>query len=347
MGTPLKILMLEDTQEDVDLIERELKQGGMSFISTVVNTKDDFERSLAEIKPDIILADHSLPQFNSIDALKILQQYACETKNEIPFILVTGSISEEFVAEIINLGADDYILKDRLKRLPTAVQNALSKTKVENERTEYLNEIISKEGMMREAEQLAHFGSWQVDLLTGAHKWSDETYRIFGYEPGGVKVTYETFLNHIYPKDRQSLKTALEQTVLHRQSYPCEYRIVDRTGKVKHLLSNILVKRDHDQRAIQLTGFNMDITQQKKQTAALALQNKKLIEIAWIQSHEVRAPLARIMGLIQLIERGESEENKSNTFWKPLLESAHELDSIIRKIVTKTEAIGGTETGKK
>jgi len=337
MDETLKILMLEDTQEDVYLIERELKQGGILFTSSVVDTKEDFERSLYEMKPDVILSDHSLPQFNSIEALKIHHQFEIKTKIAIPFILVTGTVSEGFAAQCIKSGADDYILKDRLKRLPTAIRNALEKAKIESERLKFLDEIISNEAMMREAEQLAHFGSWRADLLTGKFNWSDETYRILGYEPGGLHVDYEAFLNHIHPEDRQSLKAAIDEAILHRDSCPGEFRIIDRTGKVKHILSNILVKRNRDQLPIQLLGFNLDITQQKRQTEALALQYKQLTEIAWIQSHEVRAPLARLMGLINVLEGNPDYEKHFKEVWKPLLESAHELDSIIRKIVRETQ----------
>src|SRR5258705_11980900 len=191
MDSPLKILILEDTLDDVELITRELRRGGIVFTYSVVNEEHDFVRALHEMNPDVILSYHSLPTFNSIEALKIYQEYRRETDTIVPFILITGTVSEEFAVQSIKSGADDYILKDRLKRLPASIQSALAKTRIERERTKFLNEIISNEAMMREAEQLAHFGSWQVDLVTGKHKWSDEAYRIFGYEPGGLQVTYE------------------------------------------------------------------------------------------------------------------------------------------------------------
>src|SRR5258708_6176408 len=302
MDKALKILMLEDSQDDIFLIERELKRGGIVFTSVVVDGKAEFENALYEMKPDLILADHSLPEFNSIEALKIYQQYQSETKLIIPFILITGSISEEFAAQCIKAGADDYILKDRLKRLPASIYSALEKGRTESERLKFIDEIISNEAMMREAEHLAHFGSWQVDLVTGKHKWSDETYRIFGYEPGGLHVTYETFLDHIHPEDRQSVKDAIEDTVLHHDSYPCEFRIIDKTGKVKRISSNIRIMRNEEQHPIRLLGFNLDITEQRKQTEALALQNKQLIEIPWIHSHDVLGPLAPFIHLIIILK---------------------------------------------
>jgi len=331
MDKVLKILILEDSLDDVRLIERELKGGSIAFTSTVVDSKDEFENALYEMNPDVILSDHSLPQFNSIDALKVYQQFQSETKIIIPFILITGSVSEEFAAKCIKSGVDDYILKDRLRRLPCSILNALEKTRLEMERSKFFDEIISKEAMMREAEQLAHFGSWQVDLMTGKYKWSDETYRIFGYEPGDPQLTYETFLNHIHPDDRQYIKNAIEEAVLHRDSCPCEFRIIGDRVKVKYILSNILVKLNHEQHPIQLWGFSLDITQRKKQTKALSLQNKQLIKIARIQSHEVRGPLARLMGLVNIIEDHQNDEKHLKELLKPILKSAHELDGIVKK----------------
>src|SRR5690606_14845924 len=116
----LKILILEDSQDDADMIQRELKKAGILFKATVVNKRQDFEDALQQIQPDVILSDHSLPQFNSIEALKLYKQYKDALNLSAPFILITGSVSEEFSVQCIKGGADDYILKDRLKRLPAS-----------------------------------------------------------------------------------------------------------------------------------------------------------------------------------------------------------------------------------
>lgn len=113
--------MIEDLDEDVGLIERVLKEEEMSFISERVDTKDEYTEALKTFNPDVILSDHSLPQFNSIEALSILQQQGIR----IPFILVTGTVSEEFAVHCLKLGANDYVLKSNLSRLPAALKNAL------------------------------------------------------------------------------------------------------------------------------------------------------------------------------------------------------------------------------
>lgn len=132
MGETLKILMLEDLEEDIGLIEYVLKKEGMVFESRYVDTKEQFIRLLQEFEPDVILSDHALPQFNSVEALKITRS----RENEIPFILVTGAVSEEFAVSCIKQGADDYVLKSNLVRLPTAIINALKQRSVQQKKKE-------------------------------------------------------------------------------------------------------------------------------------------------------------------------------------------------------------------
>lgn len=339
MDRPLKILILEDSPDDLDLLERELRRGGIDFISNVVKTKDGYERALDEFRPDVILSDHSMPHFNSIEAMAIWKNFQKERNLSIPFILITGSVSEEFAVQSIKAGADDYILKDRLKRLPSSIKSALDKVKLEQERINYLSEMMLQSNLMKEAEHLANFGSWQVDLVTGKHQWSDEAFRIFGFSPGEIGPDYEKFLKHVHADDKATLKHVINEAVTKLPFQQCEYRIIDDDGKIKTLLSRIFVKRDSQGRAYQLIGFTLDITEQKKQTHALEQQNRKLMEIAWVQSHEVRAPLARLMGLVGLLNRGEEGFGDMKVTLNHILQSAKELDDIIRKIVRKTEEI--------
>lgn len=130
MDKELKILMLEDLQDDVGLIERTLRKEGMNFSIKRVDSQKEFGECLAEFQPDVILSDHALPQFNSLEALKICRKQAVNA----PFILVTGTVSEEFAVSCLKQGADDYVLKSNMVRLPSAIQNALKQRNQEVKR---------------------------------------------------------------------------------------------------------------------------------------------------------------------------------------------------------------------
>lgn len=339
MENRLKILIVEDSPEDLDLIERELHRAGFQFESVAVSDRPQFEAALSDFQPDVILSDHSLPHFNSIEAMQLWKDHEKARSRSIPFILITGSVSEEFAVQSMKAGAGDYILKDRLKRLPSSINSALEKSRLDRERMNYMSEVISQASLMREAEHLANFGSWQVDLATGKHQWSDEAFRIFGFKPGEVEPDYEKFFQFVHPEDKTGLKDLIQQAIDRLSFQECAYRIVDNIGNIKNLHSRILVKRDEQRGAYQLIGFTLDVTAQKKQTRKLEMQNQKLLEIAWVQSHEVRAPLARIMGLVQLITRYPEDKADIRQTLDHIVQSANELDEIIRKIVRKTEEI--------
>ncbi|MEO8474996.1 MAG: ATP-binding protein [Chryseolinea sp.] len=138
--SPLRILILEDVEEDAGLIDRVLKRDKIEFTRVRVDTRQAFIDAVDEFKPEIILSDHSLPQFNSIEALAICKQ----RRKSIPFILVTGAVSEEFAVNCLKQGADDYILKSNLSRLPTAIAYALRHHQYENTRARQEEQLVNQ-----------------------------------------------------------------------------------------------------------------------------------------------------------------------------------------------------------
>lgn len=142
----LKILMLEDSSADAEFVQRQLLRHGMSFTCEVVDKKSDFINALHTFAPHLILSDHSLPQFNSVEALKITKKIS----PDIPFILITGAVSDEFAVDIIKQGADDYILKDKLTRLPAAIESALKHSDTERERKRIFESLIKSERQLKQ-----------------------------------------------------------------------------------------------------------------------------------------------------------------------------------------------------
>lgn len=123
-------MIIEDVEEDVELVRRELIKENLSFTLYPVDERDEYLSGLVDIKPNVILSDHSLPQFNSVEALEISQRIGLN----IPFILVTGTVSEEFAVTCLKNGADNYVLKGNLSRLPSAITNALQQKAAEKNR---------------------------------------------------------------------------------------------------------------------------------------------------------------------------------------------------------------------
>ena len=117
----LRILSLEDSDLDAELIRRELTQGRLEFDWFRVQTRSDFEREIAEYQPAIILADYRLPTFDGAQALAL----AKERCPDVPLIVISGAVGEETAVELLKNGATDFVLKNRLGRLVPAVHRAL------------------------------------------------------------------------------------------------------------------------------------------------------------------------------------------------------------------------------
>lgn len=145
MQTTLKILMLEDNRLDAEMVIRLLKRSGLDFHHQLVTHPADYRTVLQAMKPDIVLADNELPRYSATEALEDMQSLAPGT----PFVMVTGTVSEEFAVSMIKKGADDYILKDRLERLPKAIESAINHRKVERERMAMVDQLRESEEKYR------------------------------------------------------------------------------------------------------------------------------------------------------------------------------------------------------
>jgi len=144
-NTELRVLILEDNLADAELMKRQLKKAGIAFVSRRTATRSDFLQALNSFKPDIILADYSLPKFNALQALALRKKNAPLT----PFIIVTGSINEEIAVECMKKGADDYLLKDRPARLGEAVRHSLTNRRLQAEKMEAEESLRDSELLYR------------------------------------------------------------------------------------------------------------------------------------------------------------------------------------------------------
>ncbi|RYG45390.1 MAG: response regulator, partial [Chitinophagaceae bacterium] len=127
----------EANPDDAMLIQTLLRRSGMKFESVTASDEEEFLSAVKHDGYDVVLADNALPQYSSIEALKLIRT----TNPSVAFILVTGTVSEEFAVSIIQQGADDYILKTNLTRLPAAIKNAIEKKRIQLEKERSQQEL--------------------------------------------------------------------------------------------------------------------------------------------------------------------------------------------------------------
>src|SRR4051812_15842950 len=132
MSAGLKVLVVEDSEHDAELLLHELGKAGYKPSARRVDNAVDMEAALVQGNWDLIISDYVLPQFSGLEALKIIQRKGLD----IPFIIVSGKIGEEVAVEALKAGANDYLLKDRLTRLGPAIERELREAAARRQRRE-------------------------------------------------------------------------------------------------------------------------------------------------------------------------------------------------------------------
>ncbi|HYL55257.1 MAG TPA: response regulator [Gemmatimonadales bacterium] len=187
---------MEDAEDDAELMLRELHQAGVRSVSARVQTEGELIEALHSFLPDVVLSDHSLPQFTALDALHTIQRVRPGT----PVIIVTGSLDEETAAAYIKAGAADYIVKHRLHRLGPAVGRAMTLRQAQREAAVAADSQLRSERRFR---KLVEYSSDVITLLdgTGTVLYSTQSLKpTLGYGPGEM-VGHSVF-ELVYPDDR-------------------------------------------------------------------------------------------------------------------------------------------------
>ena len=338
MNQKIKILHLEDVETDAQLVDAVLRKSTILFEKEVVDNREDFIRALKKFGPDIVISDHSLPGFNSLDALKILKDGAYN----IPFILVTATVSEEFAVDIMREGASDYILKDRMQRLPAAVINSLEKAQLEKEQLKFLKELITNEAFLTEAEKIASIGSMEVELRSQETKWSPGLHRILGYAMDEVKPSIQKFIDCVHPDDVEMVKKEIDFAISSRQAVMLNFRTQSKSGNVKYIHAKILIHADRKGNAAYLKGFAQDITGKtvseinllsanlEKQNAEHLARTKEMFLAN--MSHEIRTPMNAIIGMSNQLGKT-TLNDKQKLYLSTINSAAGNLLSIINDIL--------------
>ncbi|WP_161597111.1 PAS domain-containing protein [Dyadobacter flavalbus] len=176
------------------------------------------------------------------------------------------------------------------------------------------------------------------DITSNHIEWGQGYYKMFGFEMNDGKFPLEYWSMHIHPADRRKIKEGLENTLDDKcqSNWIGDYRFRKANGSYACIQANGYILRKPNGNAYRMIGILRDVTERLSYIEAIEEKNKKFQEIAWMQSHVIRAPLARLIALVDLIRNYENTETERNELMDYLLESAYSLDDIIRNISDKT-----------
>lgn len=332
---PTKVLHLEDLPDDAYLVERVLRKSNHNFEIKVVDNQYEYESALDDYRPDVIISDHSLPSFNSLTAMEILHKRGLK----IPFILVTGAVSDEFAFQTMKKGAYDYVLKDRLQRLPVAILNALEKIGMERMQQEIKSRIAESEKQFFDLLQHLPAAVYTCDVQGRVLLYNKAAKELWGRNPQTSKGIW---CGSVLMRDRDGnvldpSTSPMARAILEGRSIFGEEIIIERPdGTRRYVLAHPRPSFNSLGEIVGGTNMLVDITERRNSEVEndmlvkhLQVTNKQLAQFAYMISHHLRAPIARILGLASIFNNNPDEDG---FILEKIKESTLELDEVVQDI---------------
>jgi PAS domain S-box-containing protein len=316
MGKPLRVLLVEDSEDDAELLLRELVRSDYQVQHERVETADAMRAALAAREWDIVLSDYTMPSFDAQAALTILK----ESGSDIPFIIVSGAIGEETAVGALKAGAHDFLVKGRLTRLLPAVERELREVEVRRERREAIAQVQERESRLSAIFSQVAVGIALTDLdgriISANQRFCD----ILARPMSAILALRSEDMSA--PDDRAATADAFRR-LTRGESTQIEKRYVRPDGSfiwVNETLSSVL---GTDHQPLHSVAVVQDITDRKRAEEELREAVKVRDEFLSIASHELRTPVTAL------------ELNLTSVL--PLVRGRRPTDEALEKVTGKLE----------
>lgn len=265
MPDTIRLLIVEDSVADTELMIRVLQRDGLHLLTRRVEDESSLTFALDLEDWDIIISDFRLPHFGGAEALKLVRMRA----TDLPFVLVSGTIGEEKAAEIIRSGANDYLLKDNLSRLPSIIRREIRDARLRVEHRDTLKKL-----------QESHQEVWNIVQTVPDVLWtaalpdkngevqvtfiSPSAQNVYGLDPISFYQNSRLWIEVIVPEDRDAIIAMFELCMRQKKSCSATYRIQTLKGELKWLEDVMSPRMDEMGRMVGTQGVVRDITARKK-----------------------------------------------------------------------------------
>jgi PAS domain S-box-containing protein len=331
MGKPLRVLLVEDNADDAFLLERHLRRAGYTPQITRVETADAMVQTLEQLAEgwDIILADYSLPNFSAPEALRLLKH----TRYDVPFIMMSGAVSEETAVAAMRAGAHDYVSKQNLARLVPAIEREMKEAEERHRKR-------TAERALRSSEERFHRLVTAMPLallisdLSGRVVYANKgVERLLGYSQPEIEDGSVTIERIFEPA---AIDTA--NSLLHTWSsgFGEHYEVdcVKRDGTiVPVLIGAAVLNPENPLQDRQIAAFLVDLTEQKRSHQILRNTEKLAAagRLAASVAHEINNPLEAVTNCMYLLNQCQLDD-KGRQY---LQLAQHELNRVTH-ITTQT-----------
>jgi len=205
------------------------------------------------------------------------------------------------------------------------ITRAAAILKIILENRHYAQMVQEANALIAQGESLANLGTWQWDIDMNKIVWSDVLYHIYGVRKGEFVPTLESLTGLIHPEDVEKVRQNIQSVLASGKGMISEDRIICPDGEVKYLKTWTQLITGENNRPVKMIGACLDITKAKT-------TQEKMEKIAWMQSHVIRAPLARLLGLVYLLQEEKELSKEHQELLNGIVSASHELDNVIRDI---------------
>ncbi|HOU52121.1 MAG: PAS domain S-box protein [Smithella sp.] len=273
----LRVLMIDDSEDDVLLIARELKKGGYHPVYERVDNAAAMKKALQDQPWDIILCDYQMPQFDAPSAITVFK----EENIDIPIIIISGTIGEETAVECMRLGAHDYFMKGKLSRLCPAVARELADAKVrkqqkqtEAQKEEAIKALRRSEEKYRTILENIEDGYYEVDLAGNLTFFNDSLCKILGYSRSELMG-----MNNRQFTDKENAKFLFQAfNKVYRTGQSTKefnWQIIRKDGTKRYIEASVSLLKDASDKTVGFRGIVGDITERKHQEDVIRESEEK------------------------------------------------------------------------
>jgi two-component system, cell cycle sensor histidine kinase and response regulator CckA len=334
MTSQLRILIVEDSEDDLLLLLRELRRGDYTLDYVRVETAVEMQAALDRQKWDIVIADYTLPRFSAPAALELLQHQ----HQDLPFIIVSGTIGEEAAVAAMRAGAHDYLLKDNLARLLPAVARELREAQERQKRLDAEQALRESEERFRQlAENITESVFWMSEPTAMKILYVSPAYeRIWGRSCDRLYANFREWIEAIHPDDRQQVQTSyFDRSLLGK--YDEEYRIIRPDESIRWIRDRGFPIKNQTGVAYRVVGIAEDITN-RKLTEAVLRRTERLESLGTLTSgiaHDLNNVLTPIMGIVQLLpQKIGNMDDSTKRLLQILHDSTHRGGDLVKQILS-------------
>ncbi len=332
----IKILVVEDNKADFRYIEIYLSDRGRYDLIHVESLYDAVETA-NNTEIGFVLLDLTLPDCSGF---KTLTNFTERVNKEYPIIIMTGLNNEIVGTQSIKSGAQDYLIKGQFdqKTLVRSIRYSAQRFKEKQDLKQSLNVFKQNQRRYLEAQQMANFGSFELDIVSNSMTWTDEVFRILHLTPQLFEPTLKEYLNYVHFEDKNRVEEAFDEVLKTGKSIVFEHKIIVDGRTVKYLIVKLAANIDKETSKIVVFGVVQDITERKvnqKLTVEKNISeenNKNREEMMKTVGFHLRTPMASIVNLLYLLEQ-EPSSSIQKEYVDGLKTSVYDLSLMVNNIL--------------